>query len=93
VLAVEGVARLGCVVEGGLVEGTELGVDAGVLDVARHAVVADVSVDSLAGVDPLRDGLVAGETTPRGDLLAGLVALLAVLETFELGMGRRERAG
>ena len=90
--SVERVTGLGGVVESTRIERAQLGVGAGVLDVTGDAVVGDVAVDALPGSHALADRQVAGEA-PRGrDLLAGLVALLAVLQPFELGMCRRERA-
>jgi hypothetical protein len=84
VLAVEREARFPGVVEVFPVEGTEFRVDAGMLHVAAHAVVADVPVHALLGRDALRNGFVTCEAPPGCDLLPGLVALLAVGQPLEL---------
>jgi hypothetical protein len=75
------------------VETRDLGVDSGMLDVARNAGAAGITVHSLPGGDALGDRRVTGEAFRGGDLLSGLVALLAVVETLEAGVRSRERSG
>jgi len=93
VLAVEGEPGLLEVVELLRVEGTQLRLHAGVLDVAGDAVALDVAVHALLRRDPLGNRLVAGEALLGRDLAARLVALLAVVEAFELRVRLRELAG
>jgi hypothetical protein len=93
VLAVEREAGFAHVVEGLRVDRPDVGSRAGVLDVAGDAVLPGVAVNPLLRGDPLGDRLVAVETLHGGDLLARLVALLAVVEAFPLGVRLRERPG
>jgi hypothetical protein len=72
------------VVEIGCVERSDVGVTTGVLDVAHHAVIGDVAVDSALGGDALGHRFVAAQTLLGGDALARFVALLAVGDAFEL---------
>ena len=75
-----GVAR---VVEAREVEGPQLGVDARVLDVARHAVGRDVAVDAYLRGNALRDRAVAGQALVSRDLPPLGVALQALVHPFE----------
>ena len=93
VAAVQREPGFGRVVEGAWLERPQLGVDAGVLDVAGGAVSRDVPVNALLRPDPVPDRLVAGEAQVGRDLAAGLMALLAVVGAFERCVGARERAG
>jgi hypothetical protein len=81
------------VVERHRVQPAGVGVDARVLGMAGDAVVPRAAVNALLRGDPLGDRLVAVEALLRRDPFPRLVALLAVFEAFEPGMGFREWAG
>jgi hypothetical protein len=93
VSAFEGESRLAGMVESFPVETRDLGVNSRMFDVARDAPAAGIAVDTLPRGDPRGDRRVTGEAFRGGDLLAGLVALLAVVETLEAGVGFGERSG
>ena len=80
------------VVEGRGIEGTKVGIDAGVLGVARLARSLDIFVDTDMPGHAVGHWLVTGQTFGRRHLLALFVTLLAVREPFEIRMRLGEAA-
>ena len=85
------------VIEGALIERTQLAFGTRMLDVARDAVRFHVPMDTGPPRDSLGDRLVTRQTFLRGNALPALVALLAVCDALERGMrvcqpsGRQQR--
>ena len=92
-LTVEGKSGLGEVIEVGYVDGPDVTVATHMLGVADRAVSIHLSVDSFLVLDPVGDFGMTAETFFVGHTLAGIVALLAVVQTFQLGMGLTQGTG
>ena len=91
VQSVEGEAGLGSVVERARVEGPQIRIDAGVLDVARDAAARRITVHPAPRANPLRDRLVALQAAGGCDLPSRLVTLLTVGRALQGSVRPRER--
>lgn len=76
-------ARLRRMVERTLIEGTQLRIDAGMLDVTRHAIGRHSAMDTALLRDSFCDRLVAGEALVGRDLSPRGVALEALADPLE----------
>lgn len=78
------------VIEGSLIERTQLAFGTCMLDMACDAVAFDVPMDSGSPRNSVGDRLVARQALLRRDALAALVALLAIRDALERCMWSRE---
>ena len=78
------------VIEGALIERTQLAFGTCMLDVARHTIAFHVPMNTGSPRDSLGDRPVTRQALLRGDALAALVALLAVRDALERCMRARQ---
>ena len=85
--AVQRIAGLRRVVEALDIERPEVSRDSAVFGVASFAFPGDIAVNASSPRHPLSDRFVAAQALRRGERAAGLMALLAIGDPFELRVG------